>query len=110
MNLKKRSLFCPIVSKRRNSSRIIIDLVNRTVVIAPDIALVLLTVPYFIAVIATIVYTNKLIKSGKITSSATSSDSEYPDNDYNKHNIIDLIDNSYSDNVNDSKSTDNNKQ
>jgi hypothetical protein len=63
-------LFYPTVSKRRNSSRIIINLVARTVVIAPDMALVLLTVPYFIAVIATIVYTNKLIKTGKITAAA----------------------------------------
>ena len=106
--MKKRSLFCHTVSKRRNSSRIIINLVNRTVVIAPDIALVLLTVPYFIAVIATIVYTNKLIKTGKITAAATSSsDSEYPDNDYDKHNIIDLIDN---DHDNDNDSTGNSKQ
>jgi len=103
-------LFCHTVSKRRNSSRIIINLVNRTVVIAPDIALVLLTVPYFIAVIATIVYTNKLIKTGKITAAATSSsDSEYPDNDYDKHNVMDLIDNSNSDNDSNSKSIDNNK-
>lgn len=108
--MKKRSLFCHTVSKRRNSSRIIINLVNRTVVIAPDIALVLLTVPYFIAVIATIVYTNKLIKTGKITAAATSSsDSEYPDNDYDKHNVMDLIDNSNSDNDSNSKSIDNNK-
>ena len=70
-------------------------------------ALVLLTVPYFIAVIATIVYTNKLIKIGKITTAATISDSEYPDNDYDKHNIIDLIDN---DHDNDNDSTGNSKQ
>jgi hypothetical protein len=63
------------------------------------------------AVIATIAYTNKLIKTGKITASAaTSSDSEYPDNDYDKHNIIDLIDNNDSNNNNNSKNTGNNKQ
>jgi hypothetical protein len=67
-------------------------------------------VPYFIAVIAIIVYTNKLIKTGKITASATGSDSEYPDNDYDNHNIIGLIDNSSSDNDNSSKNTGINKQ
>jgi hypothetical protein len=55
----------------------------------PTAALILLTVPYFIAVIATITYTNKLIKSGKITA-VTSSDSESLDNSDNENNIIDL--------------------
>jgi hypothetical protein len=67
-------------------------------------------VPYFIAVIAIIVYTNKLIKSGKITAAVTSSDSEYSDNDYDKNNTLDLIDNNDSGNDNNGKSTGNNKQ
>ncbi len=74
----------------------------------PTATLILLTVPYFIAVIAKNTYTNKLIKSGKITA-VTSSDSESLDNSDNENNITDIIDNSNSNNDNNSKSTSNNQ-
>jgi hypothetical protein len=49
------------------------------------------------------------MKSGKLTT-ATSSDSEHADNDYDKNNITDLIDDSDSDNNNNSTHTSDNQQ